>query len=133
MNDYIMDHITHIDPFVTEDDILEATMINEYDLLVKFKDGRKYIYDTYHHTFSGFYPDNHNLTDDEWNRSFKIRLRKIMSRAHIDQEELANRLGVTRITVNRWLNGHTIPNALMLKKISIALNCSLDEFFYKNY
>lgn len=133
MDKHIFNYIKHIDPFVTEYDILEATMINEYDLLVKFKDGKKYIYDTYHHTFSGFYPENYELTDDEWNQSFKTRLRKIMSRNQITQEELAERLNLSRRTISRYINGETIPNALMLKKMSTALNCSLDEFFYKEY
>ena len=130
---YILMHVRHIDPFVQEDDIEEASMINEFDMLVKFKDGRKYIYDTYHKTFSGFYPENHELTDDEWNRSFKIRLRRIMSRNNVTQEELSERLDLSRRTINRYLSGETIPNALMLKKISIALDCPLDEFFYKYY
>lgn len=131
--DYILMHVRHIDPFIQEDDIEEASMINEFDMLVKFKDGRKYIYDTYHKTFSGFYPENHELTDDEWNRSFKIRLRKIMNRNNVTQDELADSLNLSRRTISRYVNGETIPDALMLKKISLALGCPLDEFFYKYY
>lgn len=133
MEQYILDYIRHIDPFIQEKDIQEATMVNEYDLFVKFKDGRKYIYDTYHNTFSGFYPDNHQLTDDEWNRSFKTRLRKMLSRKNVTQEELADRLGISRVTINRYINGQTIPSSLMLKKISLALDCDINEFFYKEF
>lgn len=133
MERYIIDHIKHIDPFIQEDDVEEVTMINEYDMFVKFKDGRKYIYDTYRGGFSGFYPENYELTDEEWGRSFKTRLRKIMDRNMITQEELAERLGLSRRTINRYVNGETVPTALMLNKISRALKCPLDEFFYKEY
>lgn len=133
MDSYTLDHIKHIDPFIQEDDIEEVSMINEYDMFVKFKDGRKYIYDTYQGSFSGFYPENHELTDAEWNRSFKTRLRRIMNRNDITQEELADRLNVSRRTITRYVNGETIPSSLMLKKISLALDCPLDEFFYKEY
>lgn len=133
MERFILDHIKHIDPFIQEEDIHEVSMINEYDMFVKFKDGRKYIYDTFRGSFSGFYPENYELTDEEWNRSFKTRLRRIMDRNYITQEELAGRLDVSRRTINRYVNGETIPSALMLKKISLALDCPLDEFFYKEY
>lgn len=133
MEQYILDYIRHIDPFIGEEDIEEAYMANEYDLFVKFKDGRKYMYDTYHNTFSGFYPDNHQLSDEEWNKSFKIRLRKIMSRKQTTQEELADRLDVSRRTINRYINGQSIPSSLMLKKISLALDCDINEFFYKEF
>lgn len=133
MDQYTLDCIKHIDPFIEEDDIAETYMINEFDLFVKFKDGRKYIYDTYHKYFSGFYPENHELTDEEWSRSFKTRLRKIMSRNKITQDELSERLDLSRRTINRYVNGETIPDALTLKKISLALGCPLDEFFYKEY
>lgn len=133
MDDYIFTHVKHIDPFVQKDDIEELSFINEFDLFVKFKDGRKYIYDTYHKNFSGFYPESHELTDEEWYRSFKIRLRKIMNRNNVTQDELADNLNLSRRTISRYVNGETIPDALMLKKISLALGCPLDEFFYKYY
>lgn len=133
MDQYTLDYIRHIDPFIQEEDIQEATMINEYDLFVKFKDGRKYIYDTYHNTFSGFYPDNHQLTDEEWKRSLKIRLRKMLSRANMTQGELADCLNLSERTINRYLNGQTIPDGFMLKKISLVFGCDINEFFYKEY
>ena len=49
------------------------------------------------------------------------------------QEELADELGVSRITINRYINGQSIPSALMLKKISLVLNCDINEFFYAEY
>lgn len=133
MDDYIFNHISRIDPFVHPEDIQEAYFINDYDLFVVYKDGRKYIIDTFNNTSSGFYPEGYILSDEEWNMSFRKRLRQKLSRSRITQEELADILGVSRITINRYINGQSIPSALMLKKISLALNCDINEFFYKEF
>ena len=133
MDKYIFNYISRIDPFVQEEDIQEAYFINEYDLFVLYRDGRKYIIDTFNNSSSGFYPEGHILSDDEWNMSFRRRLRQKLSRCRITQEELADILGISRITINRYINGQTVPSALMLKKISLALNCDINEFFYKEF
>lgn len=133
MFNQILNYARHIDPFVQEDDIQTAVMVNEYDMFIQFKDGRKYMYDTFDESFSSFYPENYELTDDEWNSSFKTRLRNMRNRKRLSQKELADLLNVTEKTINRYENGQSIPSALMLKKISIALKCPLDEFFYKEY
>lgn len=133
MDRYTRHYLMQINPFLTEDDVEEVIELNEYELMFIFKNNDKIIFDTYDNTFRGVYPQGHILSDEEWNRSFKIRLRKIMNRRNISQEELADSLDVSRITINRYLNGHSIPSALMLKKISLVLKCELDEFFYKEY
>lgn len=133
MEQYILNYTRHIDPFIKEADIEEAYMINDWDLFIRLRDGRKYMYDTHYNTFSGFYPDNHQLSDEEWNRSFKIRLQKMMDRRNIKQDELANLLNISSRTISRYINGETIPSSLMLKKISLALGCDMNEFFYKEF
>lgn len=133
MNEFIFNTISRIDPFVQPEDIQEAYYVNEYDLFVLYKNGNKYIIDTFHNTFCGFYPEGHILTDEEWEIGFRKRLRQRLSRNRMTQEELADKLGVSRITINRYVNGETIPSALMLKKISLALNCDINEFFYAEY
>lgn len=133
MERHIQDCLMHINPFIKEEEVQEVITINDYEILFIFTNGDKIIYDTHDNNFRGVYPEGHELTDEEWNRSFKIRLRKIMNHRSITQDELADRLGVSRITINRYINGHTIPSCLMLRKISLALDYPLDEFFYKEY
>ena len=129
----VSNYIPYIDPFATEDDVEESYMVNEYDLFIKFKDGRKYMYDTFRDTFCGFYPSGHILSDDEWHVGFRKRLRKMLERKGMTQEELADCLNVSRVTINRYINGQTVPSGLMLKKISLLLNCDINDFFYKEY
>ena len=50
-----------------------------------------------------------------------VRLRKISG---MTQDELAEKLFVTRQTVSGWENGRTQPNLDMLSDLSAAINCS---------
>jgi transcriptional regulator with XRE-family HTH domain len=40
---------------------------------------------------------------------------------HVTQQELAERIGRTPAAVSRWENGHTLPTAYDLRRISEAL------------
>ena len=45
----------------------------------------------------------------------------------LTQQELAQRLFVSRQTVSRWESGSRCPDLIMAKKIAMVLNISLDE------
>lgn len=47
----------------------------------------------------------------------------------LTQQELADKLFVSRQTVCRWENGTRCPDLIMAKKIAIALNISVDDLF----
>lgn len=59
--------------------------------------------------------------------SFGDTLLKIRKKKNISQEQLAQKVGVTRQTVSNWELNTTIPNIDDLKKISEALNISYDK------
>lgn len=129
----IHNFLPYIDPFATESDLKKVEELNEYEILFVFKDGRKRIYDRVLHSFRGFYPEGYELTDEEWRSSFKVRLYNIMKHRRITQEELAEKIGASRIMINRYINGHCVPSIVMLAKIARALNCSLDDFIYRDF
>lgn len=122
-----------IDPFVREDDINEVNMFGEYDLIIKFKDGRKYTYDMFTNTFRRILYEDDNLTDDQWNFEFRTRLSQLISRNFITNKELAERMDTSEVTISRYLNGRCIPNSRMLDRLITALGCSFEEFFYFKY
>lgn len=43
------------------------------------------------------------------------------------QQQLADKLRIRQQQVSRWEEGAFIPNAKNLKKLSAALNCSIDD------
>lgn len=64
--------------------------------------------------------------------SFGDTLLKIRKKKNISQEQLAQKVGVTRQTVSNWELNITIPNIDDLKKISDALNISYDKLLNAN-
>lgn len=53
-------------------------------------------------------------------------IRKYRKEKNMTQEEMANRLGVTAPAVNKWENGNTMPDILLLSPIARLLGISLD-------
>lgn len=56
-----------------------------------------------------------------------------MGRQGIGQEQLADMVGTSQTMISRYVGGGVIPSAIVLRKIAKALDCSMDDFFYKDY
>lgn len=64
-----------------------------------------------------------NLTKGESLMNIKtVRLSK-----NLTQEELANKLNVSRTTVTMWENNKSSPNIEIIKKIANVLGCTIDD------
>ena len=133
MDRFVLDCLRHIDPFATGDEIEEYGMINDNDILFVFKNGNRIIFDTLTNRHRLLYPKGHKLTDKENKREFAIRLRALMKRACVDQETLATRLGTHQVVISRYVNGDFTPDYVRLGEIAKILNCSVDDFYYKEY
>jgi len=48
---------------------------------------------------------------------FGVRVKELRERLHLTQEAMAETLGVSFATVNRWENGWTAPSKLALRQI----------------
>ena len=55
------------------------------------------------------------------------RIRQLRESAGLSQQELAERLYVSRQTVSRWESGSRTPDIMTAKKIAVLLGVSLDE------
>lgn len=53
-------------------------------------------------------------------------IRKYRKEQNLTQEEMANRLGVTAPAVNKWENGNSCPDIMMLAPLARLLHISLD-------
>ncbi len=60
---------------------------------------------------------------------FAETLKKIRTEKGLSQRELAERLFVTRTSVNRWENGSRLPDAAMLLRLSKALGVDINILF----
>lgn len=120
-------------PHISRDDIEEAVEVTDYDLLIKYKNGKRVVYDVFRNQYRYIEYDNENLTDQEWVYEFKLRLRNMMRRKHITQAEVAERVGVSQVMISKYVRGESIPDFIMLKKLAKALRCSVEDFYYKHY
>ena len=108
--------------------------LNEWDLLIIFKNGRKVIYDR----FTGYYKDVfydsiYELTEEQEKKEFAFRLRSLMGRRGISQDVLAESIDSTQSMISRYVRGETIPSVIVARKIAKVLDCSIDDLFYKEY
>jgi putative transcriptional regulator len=53
---------------------------------------------------------------------FGVRVKELRERLHLTQEALAESLGVSFATVNRWENGWTAPSRLALRQFDLLCN-----------
>jgi len=53
-------------------------------------------------------------------------IRKYRKSRNMTQEEVANRLGVTAPAVNKWENGNSFPDIMLLAPIARLLDITLD-------
>ena len=67
------------------------------------------------------------MTKTEWAFKFKKRLRLMMEKKEYTQKELAMASGISEVSINRYYNGHRIPDAFNLAKLAKALGCTTDE------
>jgi putative transcriptional regulator len=57
------------------------------------------------------------------------KLEEFRKRASLTQSELAEKVGVSRKSINSIENGVYIPTTVLSLKLSKGLNCSVDDLF----
>ncbi len=60
------------------------------------------------------------------NYNFKITLEACRVNAKLKQQDLADKLGVSRSTVGNWESGKTSPTSVQLQKISLLTGVPMD-------
>ena len=98
----------------------------DWEVSIRLKDGTRWIFDGRDNLISRI-PDNDNISQEEYNREFARRLYRKMRDVGIGTEELAERVDISRHTVSRYLNGHTMPNSYVLTKICRVLQCHVND------
>ena len=60
--------------------------------------------------------------------SFGTKVRELRKTLQMSQDFLADKIGVSRATINRIENGHHCPDAAALFNLAEALKVPIDEF-----
>lgn len=56
-----------------------------------------------------------------------MNIKTVRLSKNLTQEELANKLNVSRTTVTMWENNKSSPNIEIIKKIANVLGCTIDD------
>lgn len=112
---------------VRNEDITSQRKISDSEYIFIMNDGKKYLYETIGDIVKQIGCFNTDYVNDElWKKEFSRRVKKMAFRKGYYIKDLAVKLGISENTMSRYMNGKTIPNAFMVKKLSEILGCSID-------
>lgn len=57
----------------------------------------------------------------------KRKIKVLMAKTGINQQQLSKRVGVAPPTISQWLNGHHEPGATNLLKLAVALSAKVSD------
>lgn len=70
------------------------------------------------------------MTKQKWRKSFGFNLKALLREYGMSQEELANKLGVDKSTVNRYVIGERIPDLYTALNIVYILDCDVNDLLF---
>ncbi len=62
---------------------------------------------------------------------FGDRLRKLRLRANLTQQDVADKLHITRQSISKWEKNISLPPLSIINDLVIIFSCTLDELFYE--
>ena len=90
-------------------------------------DGRTIAYDMLDHVIRTVKKCSDGYTDDEWEREFHIRLKRLMYLRGINQSELAKQLDMGQSQLSKRISGKTSMSVYTLRKIARLLGCTFED------
>lgn len=96
------------------------------EIIVLLSDDTKFIYNAVTKTIRK-YRTFDDCSDEEWRIEFSQRLDNSIVAKGITQNELAEAVGVSPMTISRYINGRAWPDAYLVVKISKVLECSIES------
>lgn len=101
-----------------------------FEYLVTLKDGRKLIFDLDDNSIHKLFDRNEDISEEDFKREFARRLRRRLWHTTMNQEELAERIGISQAQISKYLNGKALPSFLIMDKLARVLKCDVDDFMY---
>ena len=117
---------------------VECTINGYHSLLAILEDGTKLEFSSLDNTLRDvtrlYDPDyNRNITEEEWRDSFGSKLKSMLHDRSIKQEAMADMLGISRVMLNKYINGKATPSSYNLNRIARILNCDIRDLVDFDY
>lgn len=101
--------------------------------IAKLDDGRVLLWN-YIRDRIRFMKDPCSMTEEECCIEFGNRLKEIMRiKNWMTQEQLSRCTGISQQEISKYINGRRNPGLYNLHKLSLALECSIDDFVYTGF
>ena len=71
-----------------------------------------------------------NMDECEWKSEFAKHLSWLMNMKYIDQTTLSRKTGISRMSINNYTTGKSIPSAYNLERIAAAMKCDVTELLF---
>lgn len=109
---------------------LESVMpaLDPDELILILENGDKVLYNDTNNSVRNLPSDIDNMSEYEFKREFGIRLKKLMNKKGITQEELSEITEITRPMISNYIRGKSLPTFYNMDRIAKALDCSTEEF-----
>lgn len=103
-----------------------------YTILVTLEDGTRIEYNSFDNTIKDvtkFYihDSEENVDEEQWRKEFGRKLRLAITNRGISQEKVADRVGISRQMMTRYVRGSSTPSGYILSKLSEILDCDVRE------
>lgn len=119
-------------PMVNSNTIKRTKDLNNYEILIEQTDGEKYIYDSMNNSVRGCVYDG-ELSNKENNREFRFRLRAAIEHSGILEKDLAHKVGISNVSLSRYLNGSRVPGYAIVYKLAKELNVDVKDLYFNGF
>ena len=111
-----------------EKDVIDWYPSGRNEIVLELNNGRRIVYDWLTKKCYPISENDEDLMDEEtWKNIFAERLSDKLRKKCYTQERLSDETGISRITINKYVNAKAIPSIYNLEKIIKVLNCSIHE------
>lgn len=122
---YVLERYLDVKP----ENVRTVVAISNNELVLTYKNGKREIFDFFEGDRQDVPFETDAMTEEQHRKQFPKQLRKWMRRRFVDQVWLAKEIDVTQGMVSKYLTGKAIPGYAKLKRIAIALRCTVDDLY----
>ena len=99
---------------------------------VKLNNGDVYDYDPIDDSIRQVYLDE-DIDETMMRKAFGNNLQKMLPFSGMTKTELAAKVGVSNVMMSRYIQGKSVPSAIVAHRIARAFGCRLNELFDETY
>ena len=117
---------------------VECIPSGRYCILATLKDGSVVEFNSLDNTIrdvTKFYDRDTSVSFDEetWRKEFGHKLRKAITSKGVNQDKLADALGISRQMLTRYVRGTSTPSGYNLSRLAEVLECDVRELTKLGY